>query len=550
MSILIPSRPFAQSSPSLSCPLLQCSIDSIKKLYPISSELFLLPRATLFQAVFALCLLSGFLNRTGYCQTRISLKAVGQKLTQTRRRARTKKDPVLHDLVQDGGDSVRQVKRWLSDGSQAIMAVTNSGLQGPVARELLHYQGIQSVSVCGRLCFPWRDQDAAPVVHGSSRLLNLFCFISKEDFLSMKTSADIYQSLAEAVARSARSNLLSLLPDAIRRKAIDPTDPGANPADRKLRFTTRCRVNGQNAEKVFFGDDAEWARLKQAVREGVQQATSWTLEARSSEIEIPVVAFFGLDHLAIGIECLEPLAQLGGPRFGWADLDRPGMETQLAGAMAALALEPYLGFDQPRTRFRGVVVDPACGMGTLLLASSRILPIGTKLKLIGRDLQQNQYEKCIANFEACHLDSSDVRLGDARKPEELEHITDSSADVFLCDLPSGGAHKASSGAESYQAFLTLAARVLRPGGRCVLLTIKKELLKRLIKEGPWTTLGSWSVGRGEGNYSLFFLVVLERQGLAPRTRAPLELPSARTNAVNRQEKLSEMPTKRLRYKEK
>lgn len=545
MSIASSSSPVPKLSPSLSCPRFQCSI---KQLYPISSDLPLLPRGTHLRAVFTLCILSSLLNRTEQRNKRLHLKAVGQEITQTRRRRPKTEDPVMKEIVPD--DGVKQVQSWLADGAQAIMAVTNSGLQGPVARELLHYQGIDPVSLCGRLCFPWHNKDTTPVVHGASRLLNLFCFISKDEFLSMNASGDMYSSLADTVARSARSNLRPLLPADVLRQAVDPTDPGANPADRKLRFTTRCRVNGQNAEKTFFGDDAEWATLKQAVREGVQQATGWILEARSSEIEIPIVAFFGLDHLAIGVECLEPHPQLGGPRFGWADLDRPGMETQLAGAMAALALEPYLGFDQPRTRFRGVVIDPACGMGTLLLASSRLLPIGTKVQLIGRDLQQNQYEKCIANFEACHLDSSDVRLGDARIPEELEHIADSSADAFLCDLPSGGAHKASSGAESYQAFLTLAARVLRPGGRCVLLSIKKELLKRLIKEGPWTTLGSWSVGRGEGNYSVFFLVVLERQGLAPKKPMSLEPPPARKNEVRRQEKPVEMPSKRLRYREK
>eukprot|EP00928_Gymnodinium_smaydae_P091892 TRINITY_DN75654_c0_g1_i1.p1 TRINITY_DN75654_c0_g1~~TRINITY_DN75654_c0_g1_i1.p1 ORF type:complete len:217 (-),score=23.84 TRINITY_DN75654_c0_g1_i1:156-719(-) len=183
------------------------------------------------------------------------------------------------------------------------------------------------------------------------------------------------------------------------------------------------------------------------------------------------------------------------------------METQLAGAMASLAVEAS-GKVRPDPL---VVVDPACGMGTLLLAIARIW--GEKhIHLIGVDVDTRKVDKCVANFATCGLDASGIRAGNAcLERGGVGEVADGTAAAVLCDLPCGAAHKASADGKSYDAFLSEAARTLQPGGRCVLLSTRRRMLARAAAAtGPWRLVGAWSVGRGEGNLRETQLIALER----------------------------------------
>eukprot|EP00435_Cladocopium_sp_Y103_P035663 s2196_g9.t1 len=188
-----------------------------------------------------------------------------------------------------------------------------------------------------------------------------------------------------------------------------------------------------------------------------------------------------------------------------------------ATAMAALAAESVGASDSVTQE--SIVVDPTCGMGTLLIAAARVWPQVSqrRLRLVGRDMNPSQLQKLYANFYSCQLDTCDVRLGDARDGKSFSDVEDGSVDALLCDLPSGAAHKASSDWKSYTSFMQLAERIIRPHGRCVLLSERKTMLLRTISKDVWQTVASWVIGRGEGNKLEFLLIVLERRpGTAQR----------------------------------
>lgn len=393
-------------------------------------------------------------------------------------------------------DDVGTIQRWYTQGSRIVIAITNKGLQGAVAREVLHRYGQDAANLHGRVCLRWNGEPQGPMLHGASRVVPLFALAFDDDLHHMRQSSDLYGALTQFVEVEAHRKIHSVLAPAQQEVLLG----------RPLRFTARCRVNCIGAERIAFGSAADWTRLKSAIREGVQKATGWELVPRSCDVEANVVAFLGADHLALGVEAPEGVPANGYASFPWSSVPRPGMETQLAGAMAALAAEaadPAGG---------GVIVDPACGMGTLLLAAARAWPRGggRPLRLIGRDLDERQIERCCTNFVQCGLHVADVRVADSRSVDAFSDVEEGCVDAVICDLPCGAQYKASADAESYAYFLGLAARLLRRGGRCVLLSTRREMLARSIAPGPWQLLASWEVGRGEGNLREFQLVVLER----------------------------------------
>lgn len=97
--------------------------------------------------------------------------------------------------------------------------------------------------------------------------------------------------------------------------------------------------------------------------------TRWVLQPRTAEAEVSITTLFAADHVALGVEVKEMEAYLA-PRILWSSLARPGMQTQIAGAMAALAAESA----SDSVTQESIVVDPTCGMGTLLIAAARVWP--------------------------------------------------------------------------------------------------------------------------------------------------------------------------------
>lgn len=152
-----------------------------------------------------------------------------------------------------------------------------------------------------------------------------------------------------------------------------------------------------------------------------------------------------------------------------------------------------------------VYLNIGCGSGTLLV--ERLL-LGPARRAIGCDIDPAALDCARANLAAAGL-TGQVALHpwDAR---DLP-LPPASVDVITGDLPFG--HLVGSHAQNlvlYPALLDEAARVSRPGARCVLLSHEVRLMERLLASNPaWRLEQSIRVDLG-GLYPRIF--VLRRGG--------------------------------------
>jgi 23S rRNA G2445 N2-methylase RlmL len=133
----------------------------------------------------------------------------------------------------------------------------------------------------------------------------------------------------------------------------------------------------------------------------------------------------------------------------------------------------YLSHPQPNDRF----LDPMCGSGTILLER---LAFGDVHAISGADIMAGQVVAARTN------------LGKQRKQVRLwrgdgEHLPVAAASLskIVCNLPFG--HQIGTPAQIkrlYPAFLAEVGRVLRPGGKAVLLSSEFDRLKEAIRQQP------------------------------------------------------------------
>jgi 23S rRNA G2445 N2-methylase RlmL len=142
----------------------------------------------------------------------------------------------------------------------------------------------------------------------------------------------------------------------------------------------------------------------------------------------------------------------------------------LAAAMVALT--------QPRPSDR--VCDPMCGTGTLLAERKLVGPCRA---LLGGDIAPDALVAAAANLSRTGIEGGEytLQLWDARQlPLRACWL-----DVIVCNLPFGeqiGSHE--DNPALYDLFFRQVNRVLRPGGRAVLLTSEKELVRELLPRYP------------------------------------------------------------------
>jgi len=307
-------------------------------------------------------------------------------------------------------------------------AITSKGLDEAVRRELAQRRGQASVTMGGRVCFRWTSGSEGPVLHTASQVVLLFSVISTDEIAELREHPDgIYSALGEYAEAVARAEL---------PQALDLAHQGVEPAVVAVMCRPSGPHSGRGAERDALGDEVTVPDVEAAILAGILRARGHTMAAESvlqgrpqrrrrgnrEDTVAKVVAFVGVDHLALGIEVLRP--KEGNPRglrFPWRQVPKSGMEPQLAGAMAMHAVESA-------GSGKGLVVDPACGVGTLLLATARSWR-GDFPRFIGVDRDKAQIDRCLKNFAACGLDSSNIRLGDAR--DSLEDIESGSAST-LC----------------------------------------------------------------------------------------------------------------------
>ena len=120
-----------------------------------------------------------------------------------------------------------------------------------------------------------------------------------------------------------------------------------------------------------------------------------------------------------------------------------------------------------------VFVDPMCGAGTVLLERAAF---DTPAALVGGDRHAPALEWARANFTAAEIDAGLVHWDAARLP-----LGDATVDKLVCNMPWGrriGSHRVNTAL--YRRFMDEVARVLKPSGRAVLLTLERRLMAGIV----------------------------------------------------------------------
>jgi tRNA (guanine6-N2)-methyltransferase len=176
--------------------------------------------------------------------------------------------------------------------------------------------------------------------------------------------------------------------------------------------------------------------------------------------------------------------------------DRPGgLNASLAAALLLLAA-PAPGAH---------IVDPFSGSGTLAIEGARADP---HARVDAFDLEPEACACAARNVAAAGVGARvQLRVGDAR---DLP-LPDAGVDLMLANPPWGDTHGDRALVEAlYPAFLTEAARVLRPGGRLALVTQQVTFAQGLLAEDRrWRLLHERRVWHG-GHHP--WVALLERRG--------------------------------------
>jgi len=124
-----------------------------------------------------------------------------------------------------------------------------------------------------------------------------------------------------------------------------------------------------------------------------------------------------------------------------------------------------------------VLLDPMCGSGMIPLEATSAWP---GVAAIGGDISARELRAAAENVARSGLDVPLCRWDARRLP-----LADASVDCVVTDMPFGrrvGSHGRNR--QVYPAVLTEVARVLRPGGRAVILTLERRLMARLLPALP------------------------------------------------------------------
>ena len=122
-----------------------------------------------------------------------------------------------------------------------------------------------------------------------------------------------------------------------------------------------------------------------------------------------------------------------------------------------------------------VFVDPMCGAGTIPIERAFFGPYG---KITGGDISEDIVMSAKSNVEASRR-SIDLKLWNV----SAMPLPDRSVDKIVCNLPFGKQiGSRSENQRLYSSFFREMVRVLKPGGKAVLLTSERELMKQLFQQ--------------------------------------------------------------------
>ncbi|XP_051630719.1 THUMP domain-containing protein 2 isoform X1 [Manacus candei] len=241
----------------------------------------------------------------------------------------------------------------------------------------------------------------------------------------------------------------------------DPSkDSGENcTANEQLSFSFRvsCRCSGAIA-KILTSQE-----IGRAIGIALMKQCGWRADLRDPDLEI----FVHLNdiHSVVGI----PLSRL--PLANREYIKTAGLRSTVAWAMASLA----------EIRAGAFVLDPMCGLGTILLEAAKEWP---EACYWGADISDSQLEGADVNIRTAGLMDKIELLKASVKALPLPS---ESFDTVISDIPFGKKFKITNDAQLLPDILQEMERVLRVGGTIVLL-LSQDLRKRV--DGLATCAGS------------------------------------------------------------
>ncbi len=198
-----------------------------------------------------------------------------------------------------------------------------------------------------------------------------------------------------------------------------------------------------------------------ALGAGVQRVFNWPVDLNEPDLDI--FAQISDHDLLLGLTLTaESLHHRDPIRRG-----RTGLKGPIAHGLVRLAdLRPG-----------HVVVDPMCGAATIPIEARRVQP---DARVIAGDCHADELARARSNIDRAGVEV-ELHRWDAR---ELPLET-GSVDRIICDLPFG--RRVGSPVRNrhlYPPVLRETARVLRPGGLAVLLTLERRLMQRRLERDP------------------------------------------------------------------
>ncbi|NWS07073.1 THUM2 protein, partial [Motacilla alba] len=215
-----------------------------------------------------------------------------------------------------------------------------------------------------------------------------------------------------------------------------------------LSFRVSCRCSGAIA-RILTSQE-----VGRVIGMALVKQCGWHADLRDPDLEI----FVHLNdiHSVVGI----PLFRL--PLANREYIRTAGLRSTVAWAMASLA----------EIRAGALVLDPMCGLGTILLEAAKEWP---EACYWGADISDSQLEGADGNIRTAGLVDKIELLKASVKALPLPS---ESFDSIISDIPFGKKFKTTSDAQLLPALLQETERVLRVGGTLVLL-LSQELHRRV-----------------------------------------------------------------------
>jgi len=305
-------------------------------------------------------------------------------------------------------------------------AVTFRGLERVAATEIEQIRGCRVAEVAyRRVAFSFSGKPAR--------------------LLSLRTVDDLFLTVGQwAEIGHTRSAL-----DSLRRAATETDLQPAAALCGRLRYLPE-RPDVSLTVNFIGKRNYNTAEIKQALAAGFAHSHPWHFDRPDSEAQLNVRLFIEHQQALVGVRLA------GSPLWR-----RPYRATTLPGALkppVAAALVRLAG--RPRT---DLLLDPYCGSGTILAEAS-----GLGWAVSGGDVDSQAVQTARQTMLACGATGPVARWDAAALP-----LPDASVDGLVSNLPWG--HQVER-PDSLPPLLAEIGRVVKPGGRVVLLTEQPQAL--------------------------------------------------------------------------